>query len=181
MHFGRMNHQFENRFWPIREPKIFVGQIDFDIWSKLVTQFWNRWPIFCPCSVFGMWNHRNSILFHSGKIDELNGLGKVKLAIAREHTIGLGSLDPSFAPYFRISQQSFSTMKSIALCRWFSLIRQAREEKGYLYADEFVTSLPLRTWVGLSKIQPNSSPHPQQNRRRTTHVPLHFTRTGYNE
>ena len=131
--------------------------------------------------VFGMWNHRNSILFHSGKIDELNGLGKVKLAIAREHTIGLGSLDPSFAPYFRISQQSFSTMKSIALRRWFSLIRQAREEKGYLYADEFVTSLPLRTWVGLSKIQPNSSPHPQQNRRRTTHVPLHFTRTGYNE
>ena len=111
----------------------------------------------------------------------MNGLDKVKQAIATERSLGLGTLDPSFAPYLQLPSTAFDNMKSIGLRRWLSLIRQAREEKGYTYTDEFATSIPLRAWVGLAKYTPNTQNQQQQQGRRRTHIPLQFTRTGYHE
>ena len=131
--------------------------------------------------VFRMWDHRNSVLFNTTAIDRMNGLDKVKQAIAKERSLGLGTLDPSFAPYLQLPTTAFDNMKSIGLRRWLSLIRQAREEKGYTYTDEFATSIPLRAWVGLAKYTPNTQNQQQQQGRRRTHIPLQFTRTGYHE
>ena len=93
--------------------------------------------------VFSMWDHRNSVLFAKGKVDELSGLSIVREAIVFEQRLGLGQLDPVFLPYIKLPAASFSKMKSIDLRRWLSLIRQAREEKGYQYADELAISPSL--------------------------------------
>ena len=111
----------------------------------------------------------------------MNGLDKVKLAITAERTLGLGNLDPSFAPYLQITTTAFEAMKPIGLRRWLSLIRQAREEKGHIYTDEFATSLPLRAWVGLTKHNPNTQNHQQQQGRQRNRIPMQFTITGYHE
>ena len=128
--------------------------------------------------IFSMWDHRNSILFAKGKIDELSGIAKVRTAIIQERQIGLGQLDLSFQPYLKIPQSSFTKMKAIDLRRWLSLIRQAREETGYIYTDEISTSPALRDWVGLSKSpqsrHQNTAPHKKKQREQ-----LRFIRTGY--
>ena len=123
--------------------------------------------------VFSMWNHRNSVLFAKGKVDELSGISAVREAIMLEQQLGLGQLDPAFSPYLKLPASSFSKMKSIDLCRWLSLIRQAREETGYQYADELVTSNALQEWVGLSKSP--SQPHRNVNSPRR----IRFDRLGY--
>ena len=99
--------------------------------------------------VFAMWDHRNSILFANGKVEELSGMDKLKKAIVREREIGLGEMDESLRPYLTLPQSSISRMKPIDLQRWFFLIRQARKETGYKYDDEFATSKSLCNWVGL--------------------------------
>ena len=126
--------------------------------------------------VFSMWDHRNTVLFSKGKIDELSGIKVVREAIVLEQRLGLGLLDPAYLPYLKLSTAAFSKMKSIDLRRWLSLIRQAREETGYQYADELVTSPALRDWVGLSKNK--SQPHRNSNSRRQ-HTKLCFDRIGY--
>ena len=120
-----------------------------------------------------MWNHRNSVLFAKGKVDELSGISAVRKAIRLEQQLGLGQLDPAFSPYLKLPASSFSKMKSIDLRCWLSLIRQAREETGYQYADELVTSIALREWVGLSKSP--SQPHRNVNSPRR----IRFDRLGY--
>ena len=132
--------------------------------------------------VFKMWDHRNSILFSKNKVDELSGLDKLKQAIIREKGLGMGNMHPSISPYLNLPQSSLSRMKPIELQRWFFLIRQAREETGYEYDDEFATSKSLRNWVGLS--EPPSSPSgtiPRNKKRKKRHNKLCFTRSGYYE
>ena len=128
--------------------------------------------------VFTMWDHRNSILFAKGKIDELSGIAKVRTAISQERQIGLGQLDPSFHPYLQIQQSSFTKMKAIDLRRWLSLIRQACEETGYIYTDDISTSTALCDWIGLSKSpqsrHQHTAPHKKKQREK-----LRFIRTGY--
>ena len=80
--------------------------------------------------IFFKWDHRNSVLFAKGKVDELSGITKVCRAIIQEWQIGLGQLDQSFAPYLQIPQSSFSKMKAIDLRWWLSLIWQACKETG---------------------------------------------------
>ena len=130
-------------------------------------------------TIFEMWDHRNSALFENGKVDELSGIDKVKSAVARELRIGVGNLDRSFEPYFQISTQSFKKMKSISLRRWFSMIRQAREDRGHVYADEFVESFPLRDWVGLSVTPQHLVQHQQKEQQRRQQALLRQIRTGY--
>ena len=127
--------------------------------------------------VFSMWNHRNSVLFSKGKVDELSGITLVRKAIVLEQRLGVGQLDPSFTPYLNIPISSFSKMKAIDLRRWLSLIRQAREDTGYQYADELATSTALREWVGLSK--PPSSLHRTNTTPRKQQQKPRFDRTGY--
>ena len=129
--------------------------------------------------IFSMWDHRNAVLFESGKIDEMSGIQKVKRAIARERRIGLGNLDRGFIPYFQISTQTFQSMKPIGLRRWFSMIRQAREDRGYVYSDEFVTSFPLRDWVGLSVLPQHLVQHQEKEQQRRQQALLRQIRTGY--
>jgi len=129
--------------------------------------------------IFTMWDHRNAVLFESGKIEEMSGIEKVKRAVARERRIGIGNLDRGFIPYFQILTQSFQKMKSIGLRRWFSMIRQAREDRGFVYTDEFVTSFPLRDWVGLSVLPQHLVQHQQQEQQRRQRVLLRQIRTGY--
>ena len=93
--------------------------------------------------VFSMWDHRNSVLFSKGKIDELSGIKVVREAIVLEQRLRLGLLDPAYLPYLKLSTATFSKMKSIDLRRWLSLIQQAQEETGYQYANELVTSPAL--------------------------------------
>ena len=57
--------------------------------------------------VFSMWDHRNSTLFMTSKIEELSGIQIVKNAIQQERLWGLGSLDPSFQPYLSLPLSSF--------------------------------------------------------------------------
>ena len=126
--------------------------------------------------VFSMWDHRNSVLFAKGKVDELSGISVVREAIVLEQRLGIGQLDPIFLPYLKLPTASFSKMKSIDLRRWLSLIRQAREDTGYQYADELATSPALRDWVGLSKIQ--RQPHHTMNSPQQHRI-LRFDKTGY--
>merc|ERR1712127_84123 len=141
-----------------------------------------RWAIMLSTHlwrmIFAMWDHRNFVLFSKGKVDEISGIAKVRIAIEQEQRIGIGELDRHFDPYLNISQSSFTKMKAIDLRRWLSLIRQAREETGYIYNDEIATSTALRDWVGLSKSpQPrhqNTTPHQKKQ-----HAKLRFIRTGY--
>ena len=141
-----------------------------------------RWAIMLSINIwrmiFSMWDHRNFVLFSKGKVDELSGIAKVRIAIEQEKRIGIGELDQHFAPYLNIPQSSFTKMKAIDLRRWLSLIRQAREETGYTYHDEFSTSIALREWIGLSKSpqsqQQNTNPYQKKKCAR-----LRFIRTGY--
>ena len=131
--------------------------------------------------VFTMWDHRNNALFDKDTVDKLSGLEKVRRAIAMERRIGLGNLDQSFAPYFNLPTSSFTTMKAINLRRWLSLIRQARENKGYNYTDEFDTSAALRAWIGLT-VKPQHHQHNQRRQeRQRQQAQLHCLRTGYRE
>ena len=131
--------------------------------------------------VFSMWDHRNNVLFATSKLDELSGIAKVKQAIAEERARGLGTLDPSFRPYFALTTESFSKMKSINLRRWLSLIRQAREDQGTEYADEFSTSFALRDWIGLAVLPTHLRNHQQRQARRRQEGQLRRLRTGYRE
>ena len=137
----------------------------------LSTQLW----IF----VFSMWDHRNTILFQNGKVEELSGIQKVKRAIVKEKGLGIGELDPSFAPYLSLPQSAFDQMKSIDLRKWLAMIRNARETAGHEYADELVTSKALRSWIGL----PDSPPAPKEkpSRKRKRARTLRFIRSGYHE
>ena len=65
--------------------------------------------------IFSMWDHRNSVLFSKGKVDELSGIVAVHEAIVLEQRLGLGRLDPAFLPYLKLPSASFSKMKSIDL------------------------------------------------------------------
>ena len=127
--------------------------------------------------VFSMWDHRNSLLFNTNKIDDLSGIQKVKIAVEQERNLGLGTLDPSFLPYLSLTHTSFSKMTSLDLRRWLSLIRQAREEKMHTYNDELATSKPLRAWVGLS----DQTPSRDHSSRRRQLNQIRFIRTGYCE
>ena len=160
-------------------------------WAKLQQKYYRRigskrsgtrWAITLSLTlwrlIFSMWDHRNFVLFGKGKVDEISGIAKVKTAIQQEQQIGIGELDRSFVPYINITQSSFSKMKAIDLRRWLSLIRQAREETGYIYNDEFSTSTALRKWVGLSK-SPNSQKQTTTPHQKKQHAKLRFIRTGY--
>ena len=128
--------------------------------------------------IFAMWDHQNSILFTKNKVDELSGLDKLKQAIIREKSLGIGDMHPSLLPYLNLPQSSFSRMKPIDLQRWFFLIRQAREEKGYEYDDDFAKSKSLRNWVGLPD-PPSSQSSRTPRSKRKKHNRLCFTRSGY--
>ena len=131
--------------------------------------------------VFAMWDHRNNALFATDTLDRMSGIDKVKLAITYERNIGLGTLDDSFSPYFDLPTASFKKMKSINLRRWLSLIRQARKEQGYEYADEFVTSFALRDWIGLAVLPQHLRNHQQRQDRRHQEMTLRRLRTGYRD
>ena len=131
--------------------------------------------------VFSMWDHRNNALFAKGKVDKLSGIDKVKTAIAEERSRGIGTLDPSFRPYFALSTETFAKMKSINLRRWLSLIRQAREDQGIEYADEFSTSFALRDWIGLALLPQHLRNHQQLQERRRQEGQLRRLRTGYRD
>ena len=131
--------------------------------------------------VFSMWDHRNNVLFSKQKVDKLSGIDKVKRAIAEERRRGIGTLDPSFKPYFELSTETFSKMKSINLRRWLSLIRQAREDQGVEYADEFSTSFALRDWIGLAVLPTHLRNHQQRQERRRQEGQLRRLCTGYRD
>ena len=131
--------------------------------------------------VFSMWDHRNSVLFAKDKVDKMSGIDKVKRAISEERARGVGTLDPSFRPYFALSTDAFSKMKSINLRRWLSLIRQAREDQGIEYADEFSTSFALRDWIGLAVLPMHLQNHQQRQERRRQEGKLRRLRTGYRD
>ena len=131
--------------------------------------------------VFSMFDHRNSALFTTSKIEELSGIQIVKNAIQQERSWGLGSLDPSYQPYLSLPLSSFLKMKSIDLRRWLCLIRQAREESGSVYNDEIASDNALRDWVGLDR-KPQGSQHRTQGRKRKKQrKKLCFIRRGYME
>ena len=131
--------------------------------------------------VFSMWDHRNSVLFAKDKVDKMSGIDKVKRAISEERARGVGTLEPSFRPYFALSTDAFSKMKSINLRRWLSLIRQAREDQGIEYADEFSTSFALRDWIGLAVLPMHLRNHQQRQERRRQEGKLRRLRTGYRD
>ena len=106
--------------------------------------------------IFAMWDHQNRALFESQRKDEMSGLAQLKLAISRELEIGVQGLDSSFQPYFTFTTETFLKMSPLSLRRWFALIRQAREDTGYSYDDDFTNTQALRNWVGLTK--PPSNP-----------------------
>ena len=129
--------------------------------------------------VFSMWEHRNSTLFTTSKIDDLSGLIKVKRAIQQERSWGIGTLDSIYQPYLSLPLSSFLKMQSIDLRRWLCLIRQARESSGTIYNDEISSDPALREWVGLDR-KPQGSQHRSRGKRKQRKK-LSFIRTGYLE
>ena len=59
------------------------------------------------------------------------------------------------------------------------MIRQAREDRGYVYTDEFVNSFPLRDWVGLSVLPQHLVQHQEKEQQRRQQALLRQIRTGY--
>ena len=90
-----------------------------------------------------MWDHRNHILFETDKADKMSGLGQLKAAINREIQLRSQDLNKAFHPYLTVTTKTLTKMKPISLQRRFSMIRQAREEAGYQYNDNFVASPAL--------------------------------------
>lgn len=127
--------------------------------------------------VYSMWEHRNTTLFTTSKIDNLSGISIVKRAIQQERSWGLGALDPIYQPYLSLPLSSFLKMQSIDLRRWLCLIRQARESTGAIYNDELSSDPALREWVGLDR-KPQGSQHRTRGKRKQRKK-LRFVRTGY--
>ena len=172
---GMLSHE-----WSIAQSSYYLTQgsrRSGDRWAvELSKRLWKL--------IFAMWDHRNRALFETERAEEMSGLAPLKVAISRELDIGPRGLDQSFRPYFTITSETFSKMNSLSLRRWFALIRQAREDSGYLYQDEFKRSQALRDWVGLTKSPSDptlTQEEVSQRRRRRQQVETRQLRTGYRD
>ena len=110
--------------------------------AGLSTQLWKI--------IYHMWDHRNHILHHKDTLDTLSGLDIVKAAIKEEVRKGPLTLDPIYNTYFHYTHTQIQKMKSVDARNWLTLIRRAREAKGFVYTDTISQSRPLKKWIGLT-------------------------------
>ena len=104
-------------------------------------------------AVYSMWEHRNSVMHRTGKLNEFSGGKELHAACIHELSLGFTNLDEIYHPYIDVSRSEFIKESTDYKRNWFSIIRQARESTGQVYTDLFSHCQPSRDWVGLSKLQ----------------------------
>ena len=103
-------------------------------------------------AVHSMWMHRNSHLHDETTISEFTGSRALRLACVFEFERGTDGIDELYHPYLDISLDDL-LKESIDFKRnWFAIIRQARENTGFPYSDQFASNAQLRSWAGLSPL-----------------------------
>ena len=99
-----------------------------------------------------MWMHRNSHLHDETTISEFTGSRALRMACVFEFERGTDGIDELYHPYLAISLDDL-LKESIDFKRnWFAIIRQARENTGFSYSDQFASNAQLRSWAGLSPL-----------------------------
>lgn len=98
--------------------------------------------------VFGMWDHRNTILF-SGEDVIMNGEELLRYAIQQELAYGIGRLSPIYAHYLQTTTKQLFKKSIQHQKQWLSVIRKGRIAAGATYHDELSESLEAQVWIGL--------------------------------
>ena len=66
---------------------------------------------------------------------------------------GIDGIDKLYHPYHLDISLDDLLKESIDFKRnWFAIIRQARENAGFSYSDQFASNAQLRSWAGLSPL-----------------------------
>ena len=125
-HFKRLKLRYSGRRW--------AAKVSGRLWQLLKSH----------------WDHRNSVLYSHNIIDDLRGRSELLHACQLELDIGLQDLDEVFAIYFDTDIDSLEEEHISDIKSWFSTIRGAREQSGWVYSDHDRVSDSLRKWVGLS-------------------------------
>ena len=102
-----------------------------------------------------IWIRRNEQLHETKRIEELQGLETIKLAIASEYRLGLHRLPAcEFSIYFSSRLEQLLTRPIEQLRSWLLTIRMGRELHGGSNEifDEFSSNGPMRAWLGLNKL-----------------------------
>ena len=104
------------------------------------------------------WIARNEHLHETDRIYELQGLPQLQEAIKKEYALGLHRLPAcEFSIYFSSRLDKLLQSKLDTLKTWLYTIRLGRELHGGIdrIDDEFTIDGPLRSWLGLPKINTN--------------------------
>ena len=83
-------------------------------------------------------------------MEDLHGKNELLYACQLELDLGIQELDEVFAIYFETNIDTLETEDISDIKSWFSTIRGAREQSGWVYHDHDRVSDSLRQWVGLS-------------------------------
>ena len=98
--------------------------------------------------VFGMWDHRNTILF-SGEEDIMNGEDLLRFTIQRELEYGIGRLSPIYAQYFQTMTRKLLKKSIQYQKQWLAVIRKGRIAAGATYHDDLLESTEAQLWIGI--------------------------------
>ena len=113
-----------------------------DKWvADLSTRIWK--------AIFAMWEHRNKVLHKSGAISEFSGSKELLAACYRELELGTNGMEEIYHHFFDVGKEELRKETIDYRRNWFSIIRQAREDTGFVYDDFFKTCQSSRHWAGL--------------------------------
>ena len=96
------------------------------------------------------WNHRNSFMYRSETTDDAIGNEELLFACQLELDFGPLDLDEVLHGYFDTDIDTLEDERTQDIIAWFSTIRRAREESGFVYHNHDRISDSLRRRVGLS-------------------------------
>ena len=112
-------------------------------WATNLTK--NMWNL-----LHAIWKHRCNKLYENDEQARLSGLAPLKVAIAKEHRMGLGEMPSLYSSFFHTPLSRLMRRGVKHLKRWFLVVRTAREANNLVRdLDDFSFDGPLRKWIGL--------------------------------
>ena len=105
----------------------------------------NMWNI-----LHKIWKLRCTKLYENDEQARLSGLAPLKVAISKEHELGLGEMPSLYSSFFHTPLPRLLRRGVKHLKRWFLVVRTAREANTLVRdLDDFSFDGPLRKWIGL--------------------------------